>query len=77
MKFLFELLFGRIAKMLDGYKTTIGGIGLVLLGIVGMIGHYWPDSQCPPMDIDKAMGMIAGGFTALGIGGKLEKVVNK
>jgi hypothetical protein len=77
MKFLIDLIFGRIAKSLDGYRTIIGGIGLILLGVAGMIGHYWPDSGVPGMDVDKAMEMIAGGFVALGIGGKLEKVIQK
>jgi|GEM_PF-4666999 len=73
MKFLIELLFGRIAKMLDGHKTVIGGVGLILVGITGLIGHYMPDAGLPDMPTETSLGYIAGGFTALGIGGKIEK----
>ena len=77
MNLFVNLILGRIAKGLDGYKTTIGGMGMILLGVTGLIGHYWPDSQCPNMDTEKSLGLIAGGFTALGLGGKLEKVIQK
>jgi hypothetical protein len=73
MKFIIDLIFGRIARSLDGYKTTIGGVGLILVGVTGLIGHYWPDTGLPDMDIETSLGYVAGGFTALGLGGKLEK----
>ena len=77
MNMIIEFLFGRIARALDGYKTTIGAVGLILLGVVGLIGHYWPDSGCPAMTPDSAMGSVAGGLVAMGIGGKMEKVIKK
>ena len=77
MNMIVEFLFGRIARALDGYKTAIGAIGLILLGIVGLIGHYWPDSGCPAMTPDAAMGSIAGGFIAMGLGSKAEKIIAK
>ena len=73
MNWIIDLIFGRIAKSLDGYKTTIGGVGLILVGVTGLIGHYWPDTGLPDMDIETSLGYVAGGFTALGLGGKLEK----
>ena len=77
MKFIIDLIFGRIARSLDGHKTTIGGVGAILIGVTGLIGHYWPDVGLPDMDPETSLGYIAGGFTALGIGGKLEKAKSK
>ncbi|MFA5049317.1 MAG: hypothetical protein WC516_09900 [Patescibacteria group bacterium] len=77
MKFLIDLIFGKLARSLDGYKTTIGGAGLILVGLAGLIGHYWPDAGLPDMDTETSFGYIAGGFTALGIGGKIEKVQSR
>lgn len=68
-----NIIFKGIASKLDGYKTIIGAVGLILIGITGLIGHYFPDSQIPAMDPDTALGYIAGGFTALGVGHKLDK----
>ena len=73
MKFIIDLIFGRIARSLDGYKTTISGIGTILIGVTGLIGHYWPDAGLPDMDPETSLGYIAAGFGILGIGGKLEK----
>lgn len=77
MGFFSNIIFNRIAKSLDGYKTKIGGFGLGLLAIVGMIGHYWPESHCPPMEIDKSLELLATSFTVLGVGGKMQKMVDK
>lgn len=77
MNFFTKLIFGKIAKSLDGYKTTIGGVGLGLLAITGIIGHYWPESSCPSMELDKALEMLAASFTILGLGGKMEKIIQK
>lgn len=77
MKFLFNLIFKNMARSLDGYKTTIGGIGLILVGVTGLIGHYYPDAGLPDADMETSLGYIAAGFTALGIGGKLEKAKPK
>ena len=73
MKFIIDLIFVKVARSLDGHKTNIGGVGLILVGVTGLIGHYWPDAGLPDMDTETSLGYIAGGFTALGIGGKLEK----
>jgi hypothetical protein len=77
MSFFSNIIFNRVAKSLDGYKTKIGGVGLGLLAIVGMIGHYWPESNCPPMEVDKSLEMLAASFTILGLGSKVQKIVEK
>jgi hypothetical protein len=58
-----------------GHRTIIGGVGFILLGIINLINLIWPDTipGMPPMDLDGVLALFAGGFTALGIGGKLEK----
>lgn len=71
--FLDKLLrFG--AGRLDGYKTTIGGIGLILSGLVGLLGHLFPEQGLPQMELETAFTTMAGGFVALGLGGKAEKL---
>jgi hypothetical protein len=65
---------GLVFKKLDGYRTTIGAIGSILCGIVGLIGHFYPDSGLTDMDVEVALGFIIFGWGGLwGIGGKLEK----
>jgi hypothetical protein len=73
-----NLIIGKIlrglGRRLDGYKTTIGGIGMIATGLAGLIGYVFPDQpDLPRMDLDEALGLMAGGFAVLGIGGKLEK----
>jgi hypothetical protein len=75
MKNLFlGILFKFIGKKLDGYKTKIGGIVSILTGILGIIGNIWPDLTTVQLSTETSLGFIAAGFTALGLGGKLEKV---
>ncbi len=64
-----------IGGKLDGYKTKIGGVGLILTGIIGIINMMWPDTvpALPPIELEQIIGYIGGGFVALGIGGKMEK----
>lgn len=70
-------LIGKIlawaGKKLDGYKTKIGGVGLILVGVTGIIGQIFPDQGLPVMDLETAFGAIAAGLAALGIGHKVEK----
>lgn len=72
--FLTSKVVRFIAGRLDGKKTIIGGVGMILLGLAGIVGWLWPDTGIPPMDFDKAAGYIVGGFGVLGIGGKIEKL---
>lgn len=70
-------LIGRIlgfaGRKLDGYKTKIGGVGLILVGVTGILGMIFPDQGLPVMDIDSACAAIAAGIAALGLGHKAEK----
>jgi len=74
-----NLIIGRLlrfaARKLDGYKTTIGGVGMVISGLAGLIGYMFPDNpDLPRMDVEQALLTISGGFAVLGLGGKAEKV---
>jgi hypothetical protein len=72
--FFIAKIIRMLGKKFDGYKTTIGGIGLILTGLLGLLGYAFPDQpDLPKMDIETALTNIALGFTALGLGGKLEK----
>lgn len=74
MKFIVDKVLGIFApKYLDGYKTKIGGTGMILLGITALIGRYFPDYGLPVMSFEDAWALIVGGFAVLGIGGKLDK----
>ena len=59
----------------DGYKTKIGGVGLILTGVVSAINLIWPGTVpgIPDMSLDQILTTTAGGFIAIGIGGKLDK----
>ena len=71
--FLTEKIINFIAHKFDGKKTLIGGLGMILLGLLGVVGNIWPDLGMPTMDFEKAATMVVGGFSVLGIGGKLDK----
>jgi hypothetical protein len=73
---LLEFIFGRLFRKLDGYKTTIGGVGMILSAIVGVIGHYQPSTGLPAMPLDSAWITLSGGFAVLGLGGKAQKLIN-
>jgi hypothetical protein len=75
--FFTEKIVKFFAHKLDGKKTLIGGIGMILMGLAGVIGCIWPDlGLLLPMDFDEAATMIVGGFSVLGVGGKLQKVID-
>jgi hypothetical protein len=65
---------GFVASKLDGHKTKIGGMGLIMLGLAGIISHTFPSLDLPlKADLEIYLTYLASGFTAIGIGGKLEK----
>lgn len=72
--FFLTKILGWIAIRLDGYKTTIGGVGLIITGVLGILGNMFPDQNLPVMSYEQAFATLASGFTVLGIGGKLEKL---
>ncbi len=70
--FLMKIL-ALIGRKTNGYKTKIGGVGLILSGLTGILGIIYPDQGLPQMDLDASIAMIGLGMTALGLGGKAEK----
>jgi len=55
-----------MVKLLDGKKMYLVGIGFVFKGIIGFIGHYFPDSGLPVVTAQAALEdiMIGVGFFA-------------
>ena len=70
---LLDFFIKRNVARMDGYKTIVGGVGMILVGILGLMGNYFPDQGLPALDLEAALTTIASGFAVLGIGGKLEK----
>jgi hypothetical protein len=77
LNFIFKNILSFIGGKLDGHKTKIGGVGLILLGLAGIISHTFPSLDLPlKADLDIYLTYLAGGFATLGIGGKIEKNTN-
>jgi hypothetical protein len=64
-----------IGKKLDGYKSKIGGVGLILTGITGLIGLIFPDQGLPKMDFQTSAGFVSAGVGAIGIAHKMQKSI--
>ena len=61
------------AKM-DGYKSFVGGAGMILTGVLGLLGHVFPDQEgLPKMDLDVCLGTISGGLYMIGNAHKQDK----
>jgi hypothetical protein len=88
MNWILKMILNFGSKRLDGYKSQIGGIGFVLTGmgamataVTGGIRLMFPAmTQLPEMDVKTITETFTGGtisvslgFTALGIGHKMEK----
>lgn len=75
MKFFFlGKLLTYLGRKTDGYKTKVGGVGLILTGLVGLLGHLYPDQGLPQMELESVFATVSAGFVALGLGGKAEKL---
>lgn len=72
--FLIGKLLRFIGRRFDGYKTIIGGVGLILTGLLGLLGQVYPDRGLPQMEIGTALVTLSSGMAALGLGGKAEKL---
>ena len=86
--FILDKVLRFVGGKLDGYKTIIGGIGIILTGlppiisgVLGILGHMFPDQNLPHIPLDASYahlkmgaGIISGGMVALGLGGKAEKL---
>jgi hypothetical protein len=51
---LLKLGLDKAAKSLDGYKMYIIGTAFVIKGVLGLIGHYWPDYGIIGTDVKTA-----------------------
>jgi len=63
-----------ITKM-DGWKTIIGGLLFIMLAILALLSCLLPEVQMTM--VEKALDFFALGFATLGIGSKLQKVIDK
>jgi len=75
--FFLTRLLKWVGGSLDGYKTIIGGVGLILTGLTGVLGKMFPDAGLPDAEIDFILTQFSLGFVALGLGGKGEKLLKK
>jgi hypothetical protein len=74
MNWLPTKVLGFAGKKLDGYKTKIGGVGLILYGLIGAINIMFPGTiPGVELTIDATIGSLSGGFAIIGIGGKIDK----
>lgn len=76
-----NMIIGKLLRFtgrrLDGYKTTVGGIGMILSGLAGLLGYMFPETaNLPQMEINDILSLITGGLAVIGIGGKIEKTKN-
>jgi hypothetical protein len=74
--FFIVQLLKLIGKKLDGYKTKIGGGASILMGILGIVGLMFPDQKTVDLSLEASLALIVAGFAALGIGGKVQKLLN-
>ena len=56
--------------MLDGYKTLIGGIGFILMGIASFAVQWYNGD---PFTYEVNFGYMVAGWSLIGIGDKLER----
>jgi len=63
-------LTGMVGKRLDGQKTKIGGVALILAALCQVIMNLFPDLQIPGMeqvDWDTTLTMGRDGLAAVGV----------
>lgn len=77
-EFIITRILKFVGRKLDGYKTIIGGVSFILIGILGMIRIMFPElTQLPELTLEGALASISAGITALGLGSKAEKMTNE
>lgn len=62
-------------KFLDGYKTKIAGVAGILCGLA-MVGKALAAGEIQPKDIWDGVLVVIAALGTLGVGGKLQKVVD-
>lgn len=63
-------LTGMVGKKLDGQKTKIGGVALILAALCQLALSLFPDLTIPGVehvDWDTTLGMLRDGLAALGV----------
>ena len=60
-------------KFLDGYKTKLGGFGMLFTGLAGLIYHFVDSANAMALSFPEAIALITGGLGILGIGHKIQK----
>jgi hypothetical protein len=68
-------------KWLDGYKTLIAGVGMILLGLYELTlivsGNATTGVDGLPVTYEGAITKVLGGFALLGVGRKMDKMASK
>lgn len=72
-KFLTMIGIKFLSAKLDGHKTTLGSVGLVLLGLYTIVNTMASDAPSTD-EIMTGVGYISTGLAAFGIGHKVEKI---
>lgn len=72
---LLVIALNKIAGMLQGYKMYILGTAFIMKGVLELIGHYWPDTGFPGMDIGTATDHIMYGCGFFAGKSAIKKVV--
>ncbi len=67
-------VLGLLGQKLDGKKTLIGGVGLIMLGLTGILEVMFPDQGLPKLGLEVSLTHVVAGFSVLGLGGKAEKL---
>jgi len=75
--FFLNKVAGGIGNALNGYKTKIGGFGMILYATAGVFGHIFPDQNLPVIDWNTIITLYSGGMIALGIGHKMQTIINQ
>lgn len=72
--FIIDKFLSWIGTKLDGYKTRLGGLGLILYGVVGLLGKLFPDVGLPQLETTTIIELLFGGTAVVGVAGKADKL---
>lgn len=60
-------------NFLNGYKTKLGGFGMILTGVAGLIFHFVDNTNTMALGLPEAIALIGNGLGILGLGHKIQK----